>query len=79
MSNGRFTPHVIIRSAVGSQVPLFPGYQHNQDNVKALKKILIGMEVVDLKDKKQIIPTYVKALKNKKPIIIIERPDLYEK
>ncbi len=77
MSQGQFKPKVIIRTAVGSIKPLFPGPQHCQDHSEALKKMLTNVDVVKLTKKEDIIPAYQQALNSGKSTILIEIPDLY--
>jgi len=77
MSDGEFKPKVIIRTAVGSVKPLFPGPQHNQNHFKALWQMLTNVDIIELKSAEDIIPQYKKALENKRSVIIIEYPDLY--
>lgn len=77
MSDGQFNPKVIIRTALGSIKPLFPGEQHNKDHYELLKNNLKNVDVVKLIDKKMILPEYKKAIKSKRSTILIEIPDLY--
>lgn len=77
MSCGQFKPKVIIRTAIGSIKPLFPGPQHNQDHTAALKLLLTNVNVVKLGRKQDIIPEYKKALESDKSTILIEVSDLY--
>jgi len=79
MSSGEFKPKVIIRTAIGSNKPLMPGCQHNQDYTEALVKMLTNVDVVKLTNKEMIIPEYEKALKSKRSTILIELPELYDK
>lgn len=77
MSQGQFKPKVIIRTAIGSVKPLFPGPQHCQDHTQALKLMLTHVNVVKLERKEDVIPEYQKALLSEKSTILIETPDLY--
>ncbi len=77
MSDGQFKPKVIIRTAIGSVKPLFPGPQHSQDHSEALKLMLKNCDVVKLMRKEDIIPAYEKALASERSTILIEIPDLY--
>lgn len=79
MSAGEFKPKMIIRTAVGSKSPLDGGPQHTQDHTEAYKKMLTNIDVVKLRNKKQILPAYKKALLSEKSTIIVELADLYNK
>jgi len=78
MSEGEFKPRVIIRTAIGSIKPLFPGAQHIQDHTDALRLMCKNIDVIKLENKEDIIPEYTKALKKDKSTILVELPDLYE-
>jgi pyruvate/2-oxoglutarate/acetoin dehydrogenase E1 component len=78
MSNNQFSPKVIIRTAIGSKAPLYPGIQHCSDYTDALKVMLKNIDVVKLIDTKEIVPAYKKALENDKSTILIEVADLYD-
>ena len=77
LSQGEFNPKVIIRTAVGSKFPFYPGLQHCQDHTEAYKKMLTNIDVIKLKNSKEIIPAYKKALENKKSTMLIELSDKY--
>ena len=77
MSSGQFKPKVIIRTAIGSVKPLFPGPQHCQDHSEALKLMLKNVDVVKLERKEDVLPAYQKALSSERSTILIEIPDLY--
>ncbi len=79
MSEKSFCPNPIIRTAVGSERPLFPGYQHIGNMSEGFKKILNNVEIIELKETKDILPTYKYAYecKDKKAFIIVEFADFY--
>lgn len=77
MSDGQFKPKIIIRTAIGSVKPLFPGYQHNQDHTEAFKSMCTNIDVVKLENKEMILPAYQAALNSEKSTILVELPDLY--
>ena len=79
MSEGQFKPVVIIRTAIGSVKPLFPGPQHCQDHTEALKLMCKNINIVKLEKAEQIVPEYKKALEADKPTILVELPDIYNK
>ena len=72
-----FKPKVIIRTAVGSTKPLYPGLQHCQDYTKALYCLLKNVNVIKLDYAEDIMPTYRFALADTKSSILIEMADLY--
>jgi pyruvate/2-oxoglutarate/acetoin dehydrogenase E1 component len=78
MSSGQFKPKVIIRTAIGSVKPLFPGPQHCQDHTEAIKMMLKNIDVVKLNSAKDVFPAYKKALESDKSTLLVEIPDLYE-
>lgn len=78
MSCGRFKPKVIIRTAIGSTKPLYPGIQHCSDYTDALKHMLKNVEVIKLTKSEDIVPSYKHALeKDGKSTLLIEVADLY--
>lgn len=79
MSCGQFRPKVIIRTAIGSTKPLYPGLQHCSDYTMALKHMLKNVEVIKLNNSKDIIPAYKNALEetNNKSTLLIEVADFY--
>ncbi|MDC3155761.1 hypothetical protein OA519_02195 [Candidatus Pelagibacter sp.] len=79
LSNNSFKPRVIIRTSIGSKKPLNGGVQHTQDYTKMFKGILTEIEVVSLKDPKDIFKEFKKALKRKdsKSTLLIENGNYY--
>ena len=77
MSNHEFNPKVIIRTAIGATEPLYPGLQHCSDYTKSFKTMLKNVDVVVLRNSKEIFPEYEKALNKKKSTLLIEHIDLY--
>lgn len=79
MSCGQFEPKVIIRTAIGSTKPLYPGIQHCSDYTTALKHMLKNVEVIKLTESKDIVPSYTHALErtDEKSTLLIEVADLY--
>jgi pyruvate/2-oxoglutarate/acetoin dehydrogenase E1 component len=78
MSDGQFKPKVIMRTAIGSVKPLFPGPQHCQDHCDSLEKMLTNVDVVKLTKKEDVFPEYEKAYNKQKSTILVEIPDLYD-
>jgi len=62
MSNGKCTPKVIIRVAVGSEHPVDPQCQHKGNFSEAFSKMLKNTEVIELIEPEDILPAYKKAL-----------------
>ena len=80
VTEGKLRPRVITRVSVGGTEPMHPGLQHCQDHTEAIKLITRGeVEVVELKDKKQILPEYQRAVQrpDSKPTILVEYMNLY--
>lgn len=78
MSDGQFKlKGLIIRSAVGSTKPLFPGEQHSGDYCEAIQKMCKEIKVVKLETAEQIVPAYLEAMESEVPTLIVELPDLY--
>ena len=79
MSNSEFKPRVIIRTSIGSKVPLNGGVQHTQDYTKIFKMILTEVNVVNLTNKSNIFKEYKKAYsrKDRKSSLMIENGDFY--
>ncbi|HTY43794.1 MAG TPA: hypothetical protein VMC80_00955 [Patescibacteria group bacterium] len=78
MSHSEFNPKVIIRTAIGSVKPLYPGIQHCSDYTFALKTILKNIDVVKLTNSKEIFTEYKKAFESERSTILIEDSDLYD-
>jgi len=79
MSQGGYTPKVIIRTGIGSQRPLHPQHQHVGDYTDAFQLMLTNIEVIRLDEPEQIFPAYEKALTREdgKSTIIVEWGDYY--
>lgn len=80
ITRGVVRPKVIIRVAIGSERPLFPGVQHSGDYTDAVKAIgLKNIEIIRLDEPEQIFPAYKKALERTdgKSTFLIEYGDYY--
>ncbi len=75
-SHGEFSPKVIIRTAIASKSPLYPGLQHCQDYTTALGYILKHVNVVKPRTK-DILLAYKNALLDERSTILVEEVDLY--
>ena len=62
MSNGKCTPKVIIRVAVGSEYPVDPQCQHKGNFTEAFKSMTNNIDIIELIEPKDIVPAYQKAL-----------------
>jgi pyruvate/2-oxoglutarate/acetoin dehydrogenase E1 component len=78
MSEGQFKPKMIIRTAVGSSEPLYPGLQHCSDYTESFKHFFKNINVVKLTKSEEIMPEYKKALESEKSTILIEVADLQD-
>lgn len=79
MSDSSFKPRVIIRTSIGSKIPLDGGVQHTQNYTNIFKNILTEVEVVFLDNVKDIFPSFKKAYERKdaKSTLLIEHGDFY--
>jgi len=70
---------VIIRTAIGSERPLHPQWQHVGDYTEAFKKMLTNVEVIRLDESEQIFEAYQKAYNRTdgKSTILVEWGDYY--
>jgi len=77
MSNGKLTPKVIIRVAVGSEQPVDPQCQHKGNFSEAFRNMTINTEVIELHEAEDILPAYTKALNRKDNVntILVEFAD----
>ena len=81
MSRNEMRPKIIIRTSIGSKVPLDGGPQHTQNYTKVFKKILTEVKVVYLEKPKDIFNNFKKAYndKNSFSYLFIENGDFYNK
>jgi len=61
MSEGQFKPRVIIRTSIGSRIPLDAGEQHTQDHTQAYRNLLKRVDVVILEESDDIFPAFKHA------------------
>jgi len=78
MSEGQYRPKVIVRTMVGSKVPMNPGPQHSGDYTEAIRRLVANIEVHKLEKARDILPTYRRILEGDKSMIVIEMADLYD-
>tara|TARA_Y100001970_G_C14205305_1_gene843592 strand:+ start:235 stop:771 length:537 start_codon:yes stop_codon:yes gene_type:complete len=79
ITEGKVAPGLIIRTSVGSQRPLFPGHQHIGNMSAAYRKMLTTVEILELKEPKDIFPAYQKSYERNdgKSTILVEFGDYY--
>ena len=58
MSKGGYQPKVIIRTGIGSEVPLDPFFQHKGDFTRPLQSMLKTVEVIKLEEPEDIFSAY---------------------
>lgn len=77
MSNGKCTPKVIIRVAVGSERPIDPQDQHKGNFADAFRLMCKTIDVIELIEPEDIVPAYEKALNREdgKSTILVEFGD----
>ena len=79
MAGKNIKPKIIIRTGVGSKRPLHPQFQHVGDFTQAFRKMTTTIDVIQLKEPKDIFPAYKKALlrNDGKNTILVEYGDYY--
>ena len=79
MTHNQYKSKAIIRTSIGSQRPLHPQAQHIGDFTKPIQMLSKNIDVIKLKDPKQIFPAYKKALDRKDNVstILVEYGDYY--
>ena len=79
ISNGGYSPKVIIRTSVGSERPLHPQDQHVGDFSDAFRLMLKNIEVIQLKEPEDIYSSYKRAYEREdgKSTILVEYGDFY--
>ncbi len=79
MSEYKVTPGLIIRTGVGSERPLFPGHQHIGNFSDAFRQMLTTIEIIELQEPEDIIPSYQYAYNRSdgKSTLLVEFGDFY--
>jgi pyruvate/2-oxoglutarate/acetoin dehydrogenase E1 component len=77
MSDGKCSPKVIIRVAVGSETPIDPQDQHKGNFAEAFRLMCKTINIVELHEVDDIMPAYQKAYNREDGIstILVEFPD----
>jgi pyruvate/2-oxoglutarate/acetoin dehydrogenase E1 component len=79
MSDGKFTPRIIIRTSIGSQRPLHPQHQHISDFTPGFKAMCDWVDIIRLDEPSQIFESYHYAYTRSdfRPTILVEWGDYY--
>ena len=79
MSGNKLKPKMIIRTGIGSSRPLHPQFQHVGDFSDSIQKMCTTIEVIKLKEPRDIYRSYKKAYERKdgKNTILVEYGDFY--
>jgi pyruvate/2-oxoglutarate/acetoin dehydrogenase E1 component len=75
MSDGACNPKVIIRTVVGSEKPVDPQDQHKGNFSEAFRLMCKTMDIVELHQPEDILPSYQKAYQSDKSTILVEFSD----
>lgn len=77
MSNGAYTPKVIIRVAVGSENPVDPQDQHKGNFSEAFRLLCKNIDIIELHTPEDILPSYKTAYERNddKSTILVEFSD----
>ncbi len=67
ISEGQYQPRIIIRTSIGSRIPLDAGEQHTQDHTQAFKNLLKRVHVVVLDEWHDVFPAFEHAY-NRQPV-----------
>ena len=76
LTHNEYKARVIVRTGVGSTIPLHPGVQHCGDYTEAFK-LLLKMPVAELRYTQDIMRTYQYAYTGLGSSLIVEEMDLY--
>ena len=79
MSDGQYTPKIIIRVSIGSQRPLHPQYQHISDLTQGFKAMCDYVDIIRLDEPNQIFEAFKYAYErtDNRPTILVEWGDFY--
>lgn len=79
MSNGGFTPKIIIRVSIGSQRPLHPQHQHIADFTSSFKGMCDFVDIIRLDEPEQIFEAFKYAYEriDNRPTVLVEWGDYY--
>ena len=79
ISRDNYQPKVIIRTAIGSERPLHPQFQHIGDFSNAFSEMLTNVEILRLEEADEIFPAYKLAYErgDGRSTLIVEYGDYY--
>ena len=79
MSDGGYTPKIIVRTSVGSQRPFHPQHQHIADLTEGFRAMCDSINIVRLDEPEQIFDAYTEAYERDDGIctILVEWGDYY--
>jgi pyruvate/2-oxoglutarate/acetoin dehydrogenase E1 component len=79
MSDGGYTPKVIIRTSIGSQRPLHPQHQHIADFTSGFRAMCETVDIIRLEEPNQIFEAYQYAYNrtDDRSTILVEYGDYY--
>lgn len=79
MSDGGFTPNIIIRVAIGSQRPLHPQHQHIADFTSSFRGMADNIDIIKLDEPYQIFEAFKFAYErtDNRPTVLVEWGDYY--
>ena len=79
MSNGGFSPKIIIRTGIGSVNPLHPQVQHIGDYTDAVQTMCSTIEIIRLEEPEDVFPAYQRAFfrDDARTTICVEYGDFY--
>jgi pyruvate/2-oxoglutarate/acetoin dehydrogenase E1 component len=79
MSDGGYTPKVIIRTSIGSQRPLHPQHQHVADFTGGFRALCDTIDIIKLDEPNQIFEAYKYAYErtDDRSTILVEWGDFY--
>jgi pyruvate/2-oxoglutarate/acetoin dehydrogenase E1 component len=75
---GGYKPKVLIRTAVATAKPLYPGVQHLGDFTVAFAHSLQSVAIYKLERSDDIIPAYERALERENSTLLIEMSEKYD-
>lgn len=75
MSSGKLMPKMLIRVAVGTEIPVDPQDQHKGNFSQAFRSMLKTVDVVELTNPNDIVNQYIHAYKTNHSTILVEFPD----
>jgi pyruvate/2-oxoglutarate/acetoin dehydrogenase E1 component len=70
-----YKPHVIVRSSIGSSIPLDPSWMHKDDFTEAIKMMCRTVKVKRLESAEDIFPAYEEAYNEKGVTLLVEVAD----